>query len=71
MSVNLSIRNLELPVDHIIAIDTSTPYILRVMPQAITTKNAVYSVGEDIFIEVQFNKPVTVSKRIPEVFPQY
>lgn len=57
------ISGISLPVDQTIAIDTTPPYVTSITPQDSTTPNGVYAVGDTVFLEVSFDKPVEVSSR--------
>jgi len=61
VSADLSIDGVGLPDDHSISIDSTPPYVVKVnITGNVTGSPMVYTIGESVFIEVEFSKPVTV-----------
>ncbi len=48
-------------VDNHVAINTAPPVVIRISPQESSTPNGTYAVGDILFFEVVFDKPVDVS----------
>ena len=61
VAADLALGNNRLSDDVIITIDTSPPSVVGVKP-ASATADGTYAVGDSLFFEVSFTKPVRVSK---------
>jgi len=57
------VEGIGLPLEQNIVVDTTPPSITSITPQVSTTPDGVYAVGDTVFLEVTFAKPVTVSCR--------
>jgi hypothetical protein len=60
VNADCRIDGLSLSSDHRIAIDTVRPKVTSVIPQPATTPNGLYTVGDALYFEVTFDKPVQV-----------
>lgn len=54
------INGLSLSSDHRIAINTEQPKVTSIIPQTSTTPNGLFTVGDALYFEVMFDKPVYV-----------
>mmetsp|Transcript_9659 Transcript_9659/g.20406 ORF Transcript_9659/g.20406 Transcript_9659/m.20406 type:complete len:534 (+) Transcript_9659:665-2266(+) len=61
IKVDPSIEGIGLPSDQIITIDTAPPSVVGITPQGSNTPDGIYAVGDSLFFEVSFDKPVDVS----------
>lgn len=48
-------------IENDITIDTTPPFVTSIRPQESTTPSGVYAVGDTLFFEVSFDRPVEVS----------
>ena len=58
--VDPNVAEISLPLDQIISINTSPPSVVGIAPQDSTTPSGTYAVGDSLFFEVVFDKPVKV-----------
>ncbi|KAL9183325.1 hypothetical protein ACHAXT_005112 [Thalassiosira profunda] len=58
--VDPSLDGISLPQDQSISIDTTPPSVVSITPQDSTTPSGTYAVGDSLFFEVLFDKPVEV-----------
>ena len=61
IKVDPNIEGIILPSDQIVSIDTTPPSVVSITPQDSTTPNGIYAVGDTLFFELSFEKPVEVS----------
>lgn len=61
VSADLSIKGLGLDSEVSIGINTLPPTVLAIEPQLSTTPDGTYAVGDTLYFEVTFDKPVEVS----------
>lgn len=51
-----------IPYGHDISINTTPPTVISISPQALTTPDGIYAVGDVLTFQVTFDKPVDVSE---------
>ena len=56
----LGLQHIKRPNSVNITIDTQSPRVVAVAPQTDTTPDGVYTIGDTVFLEVSFSKPVVV-----------
>eukprot|EP00984_Skeletonema_dohrnii_P016875 scaffold7561_cov227-Skeletonema_dohrnii-CCMP3373.AAC.8 len=62
VTADLAYRAISLPDSLDIAIDTTPPTVISISPQALTTPDGTYAVGDVLTFQVIFDEPVDVSK---------
>ncbi len=60
-SIQADLKIEAITIDNHVAVNTAPPVVIRISPQESSTPNGTYAVGDSLFFEVVFDKPVDVS----------